>query len=297
MIQDDLLTTINLVTKDIESGTQVVNVHTILADWEPKEKNRLLQMQNISSYIFAERVLLVEGLSDRLIFKKIAPALNPDWNFDQSGIPILQVGGKGDLPLFKNFLDALGIMAFVVTDIDAVSRTVGRLSTNGEIKGVKDQLLERALELADGDEFKNRINKRYVEKLADGYQWSKVFENLGQLYTALIDDNELTEEQVGCLEKLLLKAQEDAKKEVLRSDHDDIQKLRLPLVELLLGEDVLLLCGDIEDYYPNGSSTAKVKSALEFNPNDHERDELCSCFASVEDSTDVEIFLARVFPS
>lgn len=297
MIQDDILTTINLVSKDLENGTQVVNVQEILNERSQKKSNRLLQIQNISSYLFAERVVLVEGLSDRIVFKKIAQALNPDWNFDQSGIPILQVGGKGTLPLFKNFLEDLGISAFVVTDIDAVDKTVNKLSSTEDTKKAKAKLLECAQQLAESDDFKTRINKGYVKSLTDGYRWSNTFDHLRHLYTALIDNEEVTKKQLACLEKLLLKAQEDAKKEVLRSDCSEVQELKLPLVKILLEENILLLSGDIEDYYPEGSSTSKVKSALEFTPNDYEKEDLCSCFTRIEETTDVEMFLARVFQS
>jgi hypothetical protein len=297
MLQADL-STINLVRKHADRGTQVVGFHGILEQKDSSTRNRLLQIQNVSSYLFADRVLLVEGLSDRIVLKKLAPRLKPEWNFEQCGIPVLPVGGKGALPLFKDFLESLGIEPFIVTDIDAVKSTIARLCTGDcqeEIREAKEQLCEHARQLAEMDEFQPRINRGYAEKLVDGYRWRDVFDNLKALYLALTKGGEYGDEQLGCLEKLLLKREEDAERKALQCDRDAVCDLRTELTQLLLEERVLLLAGDIEDYYPNGRSTAKVKSALEFDPQEHETGEIRSCFADWGDTTDMEAFFDRLF--
>jgi predicted ATP-dependent endonuclease of OLD family len=297
MLQADL-STINLVRKHADCGTQVIGFHAVLAQEDSSTRNRLLQIQNVSSYLFADRVLLVEGVSDRIVLRKLAPKLKPGWDFEQCGIPVLPVTGKGDLPLFKSFLESLEIAPFIVTDIDAVRTTIERLCTgDGQeaIKQAKNRLCEHARELAEMGEFQPRINKGYAEKLASGYRWRDVFNNLEDLYSALTEGGEYTDEHLGCFEKLLLKRYDDAKRTALQCDRDSICDLRRELKSLLLGEGVLLLSGDIEDYYPSGSSTAKVKSALAFDPEEHEPEEIRACFVALGDTTDVEAFFHRLF--
>jgi putative ATP-dependent endonuclease of OLD family len=228
------LSTINLVNKDPAAGTQVVEFHKRLNRLGTREQNRLLHIQNVSSYIFADKVLLVEGESDRIVLRKLAPALDPQWDFEQNGIPILSVTGKGDLPLFQAFLTSMGIGAFTLTDLDSIEDIVIELCGDDVVREVRDELLQKCHKLVDAGEFVPRINKRWVSKIIESYEWNEVFEKLKQLCEALDTDSEPTEEQVGCLQRLLSKTEADAWKEALKSDNPDVQKLRTRLVELLL---------------------------------------------------------------
>lgn len=191
----------------------------------------------------------------------------------------------------------MGISVFIVTDIDAIRRTIKKLhesDSNDEVEKIKQQLFECAQNLVDAGEFEAQINKGYAEKLASGYRWKKIFDKLERLFIALTEDNDWDDEMLGCLEKLLLQRQEDALKKALRSDNEDIVKFRLQLVNMLLENNVLLLNGEIEDYYPDGSSK-KIESAVEFNPDLYDKKELCACFTPIGDCTDMEIFFTRVF--
>jgi len=296
MLQSSLLSTINLVSKDLETGTQVVEFHKRVDKMGSREQNRLLQIQNVSSYIFADRVLLVEGESDRIVLRKLASARNPEWDFEQTGIPILSVTGKGDLPLFQAFLTALGIETFILTDLDSIEDIVIRLCGDDVVREVRNELLQKCHELVDAGEFASRINKRYVSKLVESYEWNDVFEKLEQLCEALDTDGEPTEEQMGCLQRLLSRREVDARKEALKSDHPDVETLRARLAELLLDENVLILNGTIEDYYPYQGGN-KVEAALEFDPTGMSKDDLCSYFTPLPtgDTTDMEVFLYQLF--
>jgi hypothetical protein len=297
MLSEDL-STINRVSKDSEDGTQVASFHAVLEERDDPEKVRLLQVQNVSSYIFADRVLLVEGPSDRIVIKKIATVLQRD--FEREGVPVLPVTGKSDLCLYKDFLEDLGIETFILTDLDAVEDIILDLckgDSQAEIKSVRDNLLQRAQALGETEEFQPKINKKFADKLANRYRWSQVFDDLEDLYEILTDEEEEpTDQQLGSLEKLLLKRKEDAKRKALRSDEKGIVEPRSELVELLLGEKVLLLNGTIEDYYPGGSKNNKVGSALDFDPEALTEEDLCSHFSPIgDDTTDMELFLSLVF--
>jgi predicted ATP-dependent endonuclease of OLD family len=296
MLQSSLLLTINLVSKDPQAGTQVLEFHKEVAEREIREQNRLLQLQSISSYIFTDRILLVEGPSDRIILKKLSPALRPEWDFEQNGIPILSVTGKGDLSLFQAFLAALGIETFIVTDLDSIEDIVIELCGDNVVREVRDELLQKCHKLVDAGEFVPRINKRWVSKIIESYEWNEVFEKLKRLCEALDTDSEPTEEQVGCLQRLLSKTEADAWKEALKSDNPDVQKLRTRLVELLLDENVLVLNATIEDYYPYQGGN-KVEAALKCDPTGTSKEDLCSRFTPLSsgETTDMETFLNRLF--
>lgn len=297
---DDSLSSINLVSKDSENGTRVASFQEALATRGSRERVRLLQVQNVSSYIFSDRVLLVEGLSDLIVVKKLARALDPSWDFEREGIPVLSVTGKSDLALYKAFLADLRIDGFVLADIDAVEDIVLDLchtDARVRIQKVRDELLACVRRLAQTEDFVPRINKKYVDKLCDGYRWSRVFEDLEDLYQSLTTgEGEPTEKHLGSLAKLLRKRKEDAETKALRSDAEDVHTLRTQLAALLLSEHVLLLKGTIENYYPDGSTSNKIRSALNFDPTEFSRVELRSCFTPLsEESTDMELFLRSLF--
>lgn len=297
MLSEDL-STINRVSKDSGTGTQVTSFHALMEKRGKRERARLLQVQNVSSYIFADRVLLVEGPSDRIVIKKIATVLHRD--FERDGVPVLPVTGKSDLCLYKDFLNDLGIETFILTDLDAVEDIILDIckeDSQAAIKSIRDRLLQCAQALAETEEFQPKINSKFANKLANGYRWSLVFDNLEDLYEILTKKEEKpTDQQLGSLEKLLLKRKEDAKKKALRSNKEDIVKTRSELVELLLDEGILLLNGTIEDYYPDGSKNNKVGSALDFDPEALTKEDLCSHFFPIDnDTTDMELFLSLVF--
>jgi len=295
MLPDPLASTIGLVRKDPQAGTAVVEAHRRLGVIDDREQNRLLQVQNVSSYVFADRVVLVEGESDRIVLRKVAPALDTKWAFEERGIPILPVAGKGDLALFHDFLRGLGIKTFVLTDLDAVEDILARLCESEPVRETRDRLVGKCQQLVDAGAFQPRIASRHISKLRQSHDWKDVVEQLECLCVALRTGAAPTEEQIGCLERLLAIGQMDPRRRALRSDDSDVRALRMQLIELLLSENVLCLSGTIEDYYP--SQAHGVEAALEFEPTTMSRAELCSHFTLLSDgcTTDMEAFLRAVF--
>jgi hypothetical protein len=296
MLQNPALCTINVVSKAPETGTQVAEFHTKMEPVAPRKQNMLLQLQNVSSYIFADRALLVEGESDQIVLRKLAPALRSEWDFERNGVPVLSVVGKGNLPLFKNFLEALNIEAFVLTDIDSVKSILPRLCFRDVVQTTQAQLLQTCNQLAKNGDSTAKINKKSISKLASSLDWDDVFKVIEDLCEALQAGKEPTAKQIDCLRRLISYRETDAQTKMLTSDNPQVMKLRTRLVDLLLDENILLLTGTIENYYPCHGGN-KIEAALKFDPQCFARDELCSCFThlATRDTTDMEAFLSQVF--
>ncbi|WP_021168212.1 hypothetical protein SOV_52120 [Sporomusa ovata DSM 2662] len=83
----------------------------------PKEykKNRKMLNRGLSEAIFADRVLLVEGPSELMLFEKVLSCINPFYEAD--GTYILAVGGIGFEKYFV-ILDKLNIDNVIKTDND-----------------------------------------------------------------------------------------------------------------------------------------------------------------------------------
>lgn len=79
-----------------------------------KSQRKMLN-RGLVEAIFADRVLLVEGPSENVLFGKVLSEINPFYEAD--GIYILPVGGFGFMPYYQ-ILDALQIDNIIKTDND-----------------------------------------------------------------------------------------------------------------------------------------------------------------------------------
>lgn len=88
------------------------------------EKNRKMLNRNLSEAIFADKVLLVEGPSEYMLFSKVLSIVHPFYEAD--GIYILPVDGIG-FEMYFSILDELEIFNVLKTDNDL--RSVKRKGT------------------------------------------------------------------------------------------------------------------------------------------------------------------------
>lgn len=89
--------------------------------------------KNLSEAIFSERVLLIEGPSEKVLFDKVMEEINPEYEID--GGYILDIGGIGFKP-YIDILNGLGIISIVKTDND-LKKSCKKINKNR-----KDGLLE-----------------------------------------------------------------------------------------------------------------------------------------------------------
>lgn len=292
MVQGEVVESINLVSKSREHGTTTVEFHARLNEHEPRARGRLLQIQHVSRYVFADRVVLVEGNSDRIVLEKLARTLDPEqWDFANAGIPVLPVGGKGDLGLFSRFLRSLDIRVFVVTDVDAVEDEIERLCESDGVAEARREVCRMVADLA-GD---GTVNKAAVRKLTKKGSWEEVFVALERLRAQLEEGRQPQESELEALSRLIEYKSESARREVLRSPPEAIETKLASIAVELLDHGVLMLAGYLEDYYP-AEAENKLEAALQFDPTAVGVDELRRRFRVLrEGGTDLETFLAMVF--
>jgi predicted ATP-dependent endonuclease of OLD family len=290
LIQHKTLDTINIVRRQ-RGETEVTQFDSVLREETEAEQSRLTNLQSVSSYIFADKVVLVEGLSDRLVLKKMARRLNPEWDFEKRSIPLLEVGGKGHVCRFFRFLNKLGIETFVVFDVDAAKGQCQTIIDSQTSLDKLEVLEERVNDEFDGAEYN-------INELSNGMQflpWDDAFERVGDLKERIREGTEVTDEDAELLEKILGKCEQtEAPNSVWTSDK--IEQERIEVVEDLLEQNILLLSGDIEDYYPYDGGN-KREAALEFEPDEYELPQLREPLPKIDHpkNTDLEAFFDIVF--
>ena len=234
------------VYKENNNNSRVV----VLKDVDPfpmKDVLHIINGTNNEKMFFSDAVILVEGLTDRLVFVKLLDELTGRDDFSKV-IEVIEVKGKGNRDKFKKFLDNLKIPSFFIADLDYVNQ-VG----TDEIK----KLFETNKKNIDIDVIKNTKSK-------DG--------------DALVDaiENAVALNDTAALSDLLdyIKSTRTKLRVLLNSSEE---KELTDFIESKRTEDTYILRnGDIEDYFPEGykaKDIVKVIELLKDTPYDNWKNE------------------------
>lgn len=110
-----------VVKRNLESGTRVVQYQDeVFPQEEEKKQFQLLNEfdPERNEMFFGKKVVLVEGDTEKVIFPLIAAKMNSDYIFHESGITVVECGGKGFIPLFCRVLNCFQIPYVAIYDKD-----------------------------------------------------------------------------------------------------------------------------------------------------------------------------------
>lgn len=102
----------------------------------PEVKNLLhmINSHNNEKLFFADKIVLVEGITDRLIFEALINYYKQKYkqNDDSRIIEVLEVHGKNNFDMYKRILEEIGCTYYIVADLDYVNE-LARGDGNKEI--------------------------------------------------------------------------------------------------------------------------------------------------------------------
>ena len=96
------------------SQTKYINFKTEAKLGTDYDIIRLVNSQNNEKVFFADKVVLVEGIKDRILLSNVLLKMNET---DQI-IEVIEVGGKKNFDLYKNYLEEIKVPVFVFADLD-----------------------------------------------------------------------------------------------------------------------------------------------------------------------------------
>lgn len=293
LIDHTILDTINIARKNDAEATTVTQFHSVLVrEVEESDWPLVTDLNSVSEYIFSDQIVLVEGVCDRIILQKLAPHLDSEWDFRTSGIPIMEVGGKSEVTRFHNFLSELGITTYSILDIDAAQDQIENISDNPAAIELAEDLQEAAEDEFDGSQY----NHNNLPTEITHEPWDNAFDRLEDLEERIRSGNAVNEDHADMVTKVLAACETNNTSDILPMS--DVEEQRVALVEALLDENILLLSGEVEDYYPRDQNMGKREAALAFDPKaDYEDEEPRLFFQSLpnHEQPDVEVFLQRIF--
>ncbi len=201
----------------------------------------LINQTNNSKIFFADVVILVEGLTDRLVLSRILNRL-ADPGLSQT-VEVLDIGGKRNFPLYREFLDQWGVRNYFVGDCDCL------------IEFARDM---KPLFLTDYKKIDEVVLKG-AKTCQDAKHLSKILDVVSSKLpnTVLQSDIDLLRETMDYIASRFLKLREDLSSGQIRAIHDRIDQLQSNGI-------FILSHGELEDYFPALSKNAKVESVLEF---------------------------------
>ncbi len=226
-VSPDTMNNITRVYKPVREGSTKV----ALRDIELPEKKSLVRMingQNNERIFFADKVVLVEGISDRLVLASLLDGACSQFA-DNEAIEIVEVSGKNNFADYRALLKALMTRSFVVADRDYLS-LVGS-------EGV------RALFVADPQKLWDVLIKD--KKSSDA---AAMFARLRHaIETGDVKDLSAFWAYFAARQQRLKVSLSKAEERALEADLD----------RLWLDDNLILRNGEIEDYLPPGVTDVK----------------------------------------
>lgn len=109
--------TINYVLRCYKEGTKSKVVSLQNFESYDKDKVSIINSSNNEKLFFAEKVVLVEGITDKIFFEKVISVFKAEHNISTI-IEVIDVGGKGNLQKYKEVCEAMNITNYIIADLD-----------------------------------------------------------------------------------------------------------------------------------------------------------------------------------
>ncbi|MGF7117872.1 ATP-dependent nuclease [Methanobacterium oryzae] len=200
-----------------------------------KDLLHMINSQNNEKMFFADKVVLVEGIHDRLIFEKLIE--NKSENNEV--IEVLDVGGKSNLQKYRDFLENIKVKNFIIADLDYLSdigdENIKKIfKTN--YKKIEEEVINKKTS-KDGkrlaEKIEDAINENNISKLTEIWEYIK---SRNRRISDTIDDNG---------KKLI---------------YEYINHIRSKRIFILKE-------GELEDYLPEGYKSKDLEKIIELTKN------------------------------
>lgn len=125
-----------------------------------RKKLAVINATNNGKIFFANYVILVEGITDEIVFRKILKSeFDDEGEYDTEGIEIVNVGGKGNFKNFEQVIDALNIPKSRIADYDHLKEFKGEMSQRLRV------IEEREMIESIGEKNKKEVTKDFLKSL------------------------------------------------------------------------------------------------------------------------------------
>lgn len=136
----------------------------------------LISMAQNAEIFFADAVILVEGLSDKMLVEMVASRAGArrlgreNW-LSECNVSVIPIEGKGQFPLYAGILERLGVHWFIFADFDFLREGCRKFLSDegrcGEIAGRDIRDLDEILNAIGLQEMREGCKVRYLSEVLD----------------------------------------------------------------------------------------------------------------------------------
>ncbi len=113
-----------------------------LTEVDQRSRFHIISYDTSNQAFFFSTVLLVEGMSDHLLFPHLARSMNPDWCVNKHGVALCRVNGKGSIRRYRSFFSKFDVRIVVLADLDCLIDGFDHLGANVSCVEKRARLLE-----------------------------------------------------------------------------------------------------------------------------------------------------------
>jgi putative ATP-dependent endonuclease of OLD family len=221
-------------------------------DMSKKDLFQILCYENNAAAFFAQKLLLVEGDSDIYFFKHISKVLNSEWDFDNKGIPVIKLNGKGNVARFKEFFGHFGIELHCILDLDVLIGGFGQLEAAAATSEIRASMLEEVDRIIENEDVTITLGKERIQRLVHSYTWRQRYSQFKKYANKISLGEPLSDDERMELENLFPEEKNEGRKLVLQRGFDVVPNKLDTIVALYAENTYVLSQGAVENYYPDG---------------------------------------------
>ncbi len=213
------------------------NIHQMQTGDIQKEKELLhiINATNNEKVFFSDFVVMVEGDTDEIVFRKVLDSIKKEKNYQQD-VEVMQVGGKTNQEKFSKFLSTLQIKSCFIGDVDNVNQLAkGNEQIHSLLMTNEKRLVKQVIKNPGA-----RDNEQLVSYLENA------------ISSGSIDELKTFYEYIVSFRKKIRSDITPEEREMLNQ-----------FVESFYDQNIYILKdGEIESYFPNGYKRKDLDNAL-----------------------------------
>ena len=289
------------VAKEDAQPKPIGKLHPV--DFELDQENlntfRMAKFDHSEAAFFSSHIVLYEGESDDFFFRHVAKSLNPDWNFEDKNIALVEVGGKGNFSRFRRFFESFGLKVSILSDLDVLVKDFAHLGANEEVQQAREILIQKLDQRIQDLGVSPELTGKRVKSKVKNPRWVLKYEAAKDIVQTIADNGTATYEQLEELKSLFVWENEEARYKVLVAD-GEVNADLVNILDSLRTQGIYILSkGAIEEYYPEEvtSNCSKPERALKVTERISSRVDALGLSQplSVGRSTEFEEIFASIF--
>lgn len=224
-----------------------------LSDMSQKDKFQLISFETSNIAFFSDKVVLVEGDSELIVFPHMAKVLNSKWDLNNGSIALVKINGKGSFKRYKDFFKCFNMKVCYITDLDILVKDFDKIEPTPHLSQVREDLLKKVDTIIDTENLKPEPNPKLIKEEFQRVRQKEILEDIRQEKQRYDNDNSQHEKLVLKINELFEFEKTNPRLEVIEKSIDlDIINLKRKLLSELREHNVFVLeKGAIEAYYPS----------------------------------------------